>query len=44
MNGKAFLAFVVGAAIGAAGTWYYMNKKYFGPVDDLDEEDLAYLL
>ena len=35
MNGKTFLAFVVGAAIGAAGTWYYMNKKYF----DLDEEE-----
>lgn len=39
MNGKTFLAFVVGAAIGAAGTWYYLNRKYYGPVDEPEDED-----
>ena len=39
MNGKTFLAFLAGAAIGAAGTWYYFNKKYYGPVDEPEDED-----
>ena len=41
MNGKTFFAFVIGAAVGVAGAWYYFNKRYFGQVDELieDEED-----
>lgn len=39
MNGKTFLAFLAGAAIGAAGAWYYFNKKYYGPVDEPEDED-----
>lgn len=38
MNGKTFLAFVTGAAIGAIGAWYYFNKRYFGPVEEPEEE------
>ena len=38
MNGKTFLAFLTGAAIGAAGTWYYLNKKYFAPVEEPEED------
>ena len=39
MNGKTLFAFVVGAAIGAAGAWYYLNRKYFGPVDEPEDDD-----
>jgi hypothetical protein len=38
MNGKTFFAFLIGAAIGAVGSWVYLNKKYFGPVDEPEEE------
>lgn len=38
MNGKTLFAFVVGAAIGAAGAYVYFNKKYFGPIPEVEEE------
>lgn len=38
---KSLFAFVLGAVVGAAGTWFYMNKKYFGPVEEpVEEEEL----
>lgn len=38
---KTLFAFVLGAVAGAAGAWFYMNKKYFGPVDEpIEEEEL----
>lgn len=39
MNGKTFFAFVTGAVFGAAGAWLYFNKKYFGPVEEIEEDD-----
>ena len=41
MNGKSLFAFVAGAAIGAAGMYVYMNKKYFGPIPEVEEEQPA---
>ena len=37
--GKLF-AFIAGAVVGAVGSWVYLNKKYFGPLDEpVEEED-----
>lgn len=39
MNGKTFLALLVGAALGAAGAWYYFNKRYLcDDPEPIDEE------
>lgn len=39
MNGKTLFAFVAGAVVGAVGSWYYLNKKYYAPVDEPEDED-----
>ena len=36
---KTFLTFVFGAAIGAAGSWFYFQKKYFGPINEPEEDE-----
>lgn len=39
MNGKTFMAFVAGALIGVAGSWYYFKKRYlFDDPEPIEEE------
>ena len=38
MNAKMLFTFVAGVITGAAGTWYYMNKKYYAPVEEPEIE------
>lgn len=39
MNMKTFLAFVAGALLGAVGMKYYLDKRYFDPIDEFEEDD-----
>ena len=39
MNTKTLFAFVAGAVIGAVGMKYYLDKRYFGPIDEPDDEE-----
>lgn len=39
MTLKTLLVFFAGAAVGAIGMKYYLDKRYFGPIDEPDDEE-----